>query len=497
MAEAKTTSLQLSFGPFDERFLEKSWHWLHDPEIKALTLSPDFTREDQLRWFNRLPSMKDYLIWGLICEGQPVGAVGLKHLTKTEGECWGYIGERSHWGSGFGRQMYEFIFDQARKLGLRELYLIVGSENARAIHLYEKFGFRRAREHQGILEMRSPIPDAAPDATKAFVVRRYSAACKGEWDAFVKAAKNATFLFQRDYMEYHSHRFADHSLMVYRGKELCAVLPANRATDGTLISHEGLTYGGLVVARSATLKDVVGCFHAALQHLHENGIARLRYKRLPRFYNTLPDDEVDYAMFLLDAKLYRRDCAVVVSQSDRLPFQERRRREIKKARAAGIEIREETDFRPFWQNVLAPRLESRYGVKPVHTVEEITLLASRFPDRIRQFSAYRGDEILAGTTIFETPTVAHAQYIATTAPGQKAGALDFLFAWLMDERYKDKRFFDPGICNEKEGRHLNRGLLEWKEGFGGRACSHDFYEINTAQFDRLEPVLNEPAADSR
>ena len=125
----------------------------------------------------------------------------------------------------------------------------------------------------------------------------------------------------------------------------------------------------------------------------------------------------------------------------------------------------------------------------MHSVEEITLLASRFPDNIKQFSVYAGDDIVAGTTVYETPSVAHAQYIAATGQGQKIGALDYLFGWLIDEHYRTKRYVDLGICNEKEGRVLNRGLLEWKEGFGGRCYTHDFYELSTANYPKLESVL--------
>lgn len=120
---------------------------------------------------------------------------------------------------------------------------------------------------------------------------------------------------------------------------------------------------------------------------------------------------------------------------------------------------------------------------------EITLLAGRFPQQIRQFSAHCNGRIAAGVTVYETPTVAHAQYSAVTDEGQKAGALDFLFAWLLNERYVDKRYSDFGICNDKNGRLLNHGLLDWKEAFGGRTCVHDFYEIPTCNHPRLEPVL--------
>jgi hypothetical protein len=329
-----------------------------------------------------------------------------------------------------------------------------------------------------------------------FPVKRYSEDRRQEWNSFVNTAKNATFLFLRDYMDYHSSRFTDHSLMIFRGQKLVALLPANLAADGKLISHEGLTYGGLVVSRAATLRQVLAYFHAVLRHLSREHIPKLLYKQIPDFYNTIPDDEVAYALFLLDAKLYRRDCTTTVSQADRLPFRRDRKSLIKKATSLGVRIVQETSFQPFWEQVLTRQLAARYGVKPVHTLEEITLLASRFPEQIKQFSAYCGDEIVAGTTIYETPTVAHAQYGAVTKKGRQIGAHAYLFSSLI-EQYKDKRFFDFGISNEFNGRTINQGLLDWKEGFGGRSYMHDFYEVCPDNYVKLESVLSNRLHNAR
>jgi acetyltransferase-like isoleucine patch superfamily enzyme len=330
---------------------------------------------------------------------------------------------------------------------------------------------------------------AAPAATtNVIVVERYTAARKLEWNAFVDAARNATFLFSRDYMDYHSDRFADHSLMVYTDGGLVAVLPANLDAHGVLISHEGLTFGGLVVVPSATLADVLASFHAVLKYLSDRHITKLLFKQIPGFYNPLPDGDVAYALFLLEARLYRRDCSAAVAQADLLPFRRGHKSLIKRAKNLEINIVQEHSFQPFWEKVLVPQLAARHGAKPVHTLAEITLLAERFPEQIKQFSAYCGDEIIAGTTIYETPTVAHAQYGAVTEKGRQMGAQAYLFSKLI-EQYAAKRFFDFGISNEEEGRALNHGLLEWKEGFGARCHPLDFYEIATGNFPKLESVL--------
>ena len=76
---------------------------------------------------------------------------------------------------------------------------------------------------------------------------RYTPDMAASWDAFVGQSKNATFLFYRGYMDYHADRFADFSLMFYDKGRLCALMPANDDGQGTLWSHRGLTYGGLLM----------------------------------------------------------------------------------------------------------------------------------------------------------------------------------------------------------------------------------------------------------
>lgn len=324
---------------------------------------------------------------------------------------------------------------------------------------------------------------------RGLVVRRYESSQASAWNSFVRTGKNATFLFERGYMDYHSDRFTDHSLMVFQGTRLMAVLPANQTAEGQLQSHGGLTYGGLVFAGDERLVNVLEVFRALLECLSAAGITQLQYRRIPSFYNVIPDHEVDYALFLLKAVLVRRDCALVVPLRHRLPYSKRRRREINKAKSAGVQLGEDGGFDDFWQKILAPRLQQRFGVQPVHTVAEITLLASRFPQNIRQFTARVQGEIAAGITIYETPTVAHVQYSAMSEAGQAVGALDALVDYLIDEHYAGKSYFDFGISNESAGLALNHGLLDWKEGFGARAASHDFYVIDTAEYALLDSAL--------
>ena len=96
-------------------------------------------------------------------------------------------------------------------------------------------------------------------ATVMFTIRRYTPADKRIWDLYVAKSKNATFLFRRDYMDYHSDRFADYSLLFFKGSRLYALLPANIEGD-TLFSHHGLTYGGLIMDKEVCTADVLVLF---------------------------------------------------------------------------------------------------------------------------------------------------------------------------------------------------------------------------------------------
>lgn len=84
-----------------------------------------------------------------------------------------------------------------------------------------------------------------------FKIIKYTSEHYNLWNDFVADAKNATFLFHRDFMEYHSDRFEDYSLLIFDEKEnLKALFPANRI-ENDLFSHQGLTYGGLILDEKA------------------------------------------------------------------------------------------------------------------------------------------------------------------------------------------------------------------------------------------------------
>ncbi len=305
---------------------------------------------------------------------------------------------------------------------------------------------------------------------------QYEAAYREQWDDFVRGSKNGTFLFERAYMEYHANRFTDHSLLFFEKERLVALLPANEA-EGTLHSHQGLTYGGLILNTKATAEQVLSLFEELLSYLRNKGFTHFRYKCVPRIYQRYPADEDRYALFRHAAIQVACNLSSTIPMGNPLRFAELRRRGIKKAVKANLRVVECSEFAPFWE-VLSSNLTSRYAVAPVHTVAEITYLHAHFPEQIRLFTTIdEAGEVLAGCVVFDTPEVAHAQYISASPQGKACGALDLLFDQLINTTFVAKRWFDFGQSTEEMGHYLNTGLISQKEGFGGRGVVYEIFEI--------------------
>ena len=263
-------------------------------------------------------------------------------------------------------------------------------------------------------------------------IQQYIPALQPEWDYFIANSRNGTFLFFRNYMDYHSDRFIDNSLLFrYKGK-LIAVLPANREGD-VLWSHQGLTYGGLVLSSKCTADRVLNIFSLLFSWLSERGFSKLVYKCVPDIYHRYPSQEDLYALFRNNARLVARNLSTTVSIPCRIPFSQLRRRGIKRALSCGIVVQESSDLENFWR-VLSENLSDRYNRLPVHTVEEMSLLKGRFPNNIRLFTACKGERVVAGCVIFEMDEWVHSQYISASPEGKEFGALDLLFHYLITDR---------------------------------------------------------------
>lgn len=318
---------------------------------------------------------------------------------------------------------------------------------------------------------------------KYYTIRKYQKTDYALWNDFISQAKNATFLFHRDFMEYHSDRFEDFSLMVFEDEKLKAVLPANKK-GSEIHSHQGLSYGGLVVKKSIRIKEYTQVFQTVLRFLSESGIDVLNIKTLPKIYTKTIAEEIDYVSFLTQAETYRSDVYLVIDNQETYKPNRNRKRALTLAEKRNVEVKEDKNYSQFWSRILIPNLENRFGVAPVHSLVEIEKIASVFPENIKLFTAYENNVLKAGVVMFLTETVAHFQYSSGSDDRTDTAALDILFDYII-KRYSDKRYVSFGSSSEENGRALNEGLAYWKESFGAHTSVQNFIKIETKKYPEL------------
>lgn len=310
---------------------------------------------------------------------------------------------------------------------------------------------------------------------KTIEIMVYKQENRSQWDSFISNSKNGTFMFYRDYMEYHSDRFTDHSLLFFKKGKLIGLIPAN-LKDSVLCSHAGLTFGGIISDYSMRTELMLAVFDRLIDHCRDQNINRVMYKRIPYIYHSIPADEDLYSLFRHNAKLSGRNVTASIYAQSSPKFDESRSRAIKKAKNNNLVVKRCYDYTTYMR-IVEDVLKERHGTSPVHSSQEIGLLASRFPENIKLFSSFKNDTMLAGVMVYESKNVAHAQYIANSEEGREIGALELVFDDLINNCYKNKKYFDFGISTEQSGQYLNTGLMAHKEGFGARAVMHDFYEL--------------------
>jgi hypothetical protein len=322
---------------------------------------------------------------------------------------------------------------------------------------------------------------------KNYSIKRYQNNDFEDWNAFIGHAKNATFLFHRDFMDYHSDRFQDYSLIVLDKDKWVAVLPAN-LVGNEVFSHQGLSYGTIAVQKDIRIEEYLRVVRVIMLHLTQNKIDFIYFKVLPKIYNKTLSDELDYASFLMNAQVYRSDVYMVIDRLQEYKPNRNRSRALKIASQLEIEIREDYNYEGFWNEILTPNLKNRFDVLPVHSFDEIKTLALLFPNNIKLFNAYKNDSLKAGVVVLITENVAHFQYSSGADDRNDTAALDILFDFII-RKFSDKKYVSFGSSSEKEGLVLNKGLAYWKESFGASATVQCFLKFETKNYTKLDSFI--------
>lgn len=311
-------------------------------------------------------------------------------------------------------------------------------------------------------------------------VRPYSGADQAPWDAFCSDAYMATFLHTRRFLSYHGERFADLSLVLEDRDRWLGLLPAARHEElhDVVVSHPGATYGGVIHCgrlRGAAMIEAMG---RIAQHYAGLGFRKFLYKPVPHIHHRSPAEDDLYALFRLGARLVRCELSSVVDIANRLKPSERRRRNLKKARAAGVEVATGERYAGQLWEVVTENLSRKHGLRPAHKLAEMLLLKNRFPDKIEFVAGLLAARVVAGVVLFASARTHHAQYTATSIDGGRFGALDAVFEFCIERaRSEQMRYFSFGVSTEMEGRVLNEGLFRFKSEFGSGSVAQEFHEL--------------------
>ena len=312
-------------------------------------------------------------------------------------------------------------------------------------------------------------------------IRPYTEADADRWDAFCADAYMATFLHTRRFLGYHGTRFRDLSVTIEYKDDWWGVLPAaaHPQHPGCVVSHPGITYGGMLHQGRLRGQAMLDAFGAVGAYYREQGLETLLYKPVPSIYHRAPAQDDLYALFRLGARRTRCDLSCAIDLAAPLPKSQRRKRALKKAEKAGAQVQPAAAVQvgALW-GVLEENLRRKHGATPVHSLAEIEELARRFPEAIEFVVGLHDARVEAGVVLFKTPMAHHAQYIAASPLANDIGLLDRVFAFCIDQaRRAGVRYFDFGISNEDQGQVLNQGLFDFKAGFGGGGVVHEFYEL--------------------
>lgn len=137
--------------PMERKHLPDYVAWFQDPEmVRYFGPIEPLSQEQEERWFESTLSQADVRNYAVYYQGEHVGSAGFARLDfrNRRAEVGLGIGRKDLWDRGLGvdilRVLLRFGFEQ---LNMHRIYLRVFAENSRAIHCYEKAGFR----HEGTL----------------------------------------------------------------------------------------------------------------------------------------------------------------------------------------------------------------------------------------------------------------------------------------------------------------------------------------------------------
>lgn len=324
-----------------------------------------------------------------------------------------------------------------------------------------------------------------------FSVLPYDSHLEARWDRFVMSESvNGTFLQTRRFLNYHPQgRFKDASFMLESSGTIVAAFPGILTDAGQWISHQGSTFGGPVISRNFyTAERVMHIMECAENYL--KGFCRsAKMRPTSSLFSQEPTALLEY---VLEHCGYTRNSelsAVCTLEAGKDPLEncEKTCRSVfRKSQNFNLEYREMTDAEmpEFYRHL--NNLESKFGTKPVHTLEELLdLRHNRIADEVkfralwmRDADHANGEKFVAGMMLFDfkQTNVRHAQYIAPNEEIREFQPTTAMYINVMREAAQDGiSKFSWGTSNGMAGGALNLPLFKFKESLGAKPSLNLIY----------------------
>lgn len=300
------------------------------------------------------------------------------------------------------------------------------------------------------------------------------------WDRFVmEQSCNGTFLQTRNFLNYHPKgRFTDSSLLAMRGSEIVAVLPANSVDASgkkTFISHQGSTFGGIVLHKSALKIRVLEELFCCLDGYFENsGYSSVILKQPGKIFCKNDMDLLEYFFynkgytsrlevgFYIDFDTYNDDIIANYSSSRRRDYKYSLKQEYQFS-----ELTTPAEIAGFYMALLDNY--RKFGKTPVHTLEDLVdFYSSRLKDTTRFFGVFYDSQLVAGSMVFcFDKAVYHTQYLAVVQDMSDQFVNEYLYTSLIKTAKEERvRYLSFGTSTFESGRVLNTNLAQYKESFG-------------------------------
>lgn len=295
------------------------------------------------------------------------------------------------------------------------------------------------------------------------IVARYNIDHKNLWNAFVDSSVNGCFLHRREFMEYHQERFIDYSLMIWKDDKLIACFPAHQ--EGSVLkSHKGLTYGSLLYSDPEDFVEAINSLH---QYMKDVNFHQVEIKLSPAYYNSYYEAQL-HSLFSNDYKITSKALDLYINLNQPWIPSSKKTAGYRNGKFDLLKLVLNTDFETFWSQLLVPQLEERHHTKPVHTLEEIKLLHSRFPGKIVQYFVEFEAQLIGGITVFNFDKILKIQYAAANKKGFEMNAMEFLYQEIIRlARDSNQQYVDLGTVNHPDGS-INEGLYQFKKQLGAQ-----------------------------